>query len=137
MKRLSILSKSDGFTMVELIAVLLILGVLMAVAIPKYLDLMEYSKEKAAEVQLTQVKSDLNLAWGKNMLLNNGSISSVTPVLSSLGYLSGVESSIGSEPDIWKVTLTGADTAVIISVNARGGDTGYKTSGTWNMPAGN
>lgn len=137
MKRKRIICRNEGFTLLEVIAVLLILGIMIAVALPKYVDLIELSKEKIAQSQISEIKSELNMAWGKNMLLNNGEVSNVTPLLSSLGYISGVESTVGNAPDNWKIMLTGGDTNVIIEVNARGSDTGYSYSGTWKLPAKN
>jgi MSHA pilin protein MshA len=137
MKRKRIICGNEGFTILEVIAVLLILGILIAVALPKYVDLIELSKVKVAQSQIAEIKSELNLAWGKAMLINNSKVDDVVPVLSNAGFMSGVESTVGSAPDNWKIMLTGADTNVIIVVNARGSDTGYSSNGTWNLPAKN
>ncbi|MFW5930196.1 MAG: prepilin-type N-terminal cleavage/methylation domain-containing protein, partial [Desulfosalsimonas sp.] len=47
MKTKKILSNQQGFTLIEIIAVLIIIGILAAVAVPKYFDLTGDAKDKA------------------------------------------------------------------------------------------
>ncbi|HOD35723.1 MAG TPA: prepilin-type N-terminal cleavage/methylation domain-containing protein [Syntrophales bacterium] len=58
--RFKILSKmkdQKGFTLIEIIAVLVILGILSAVAIPKYFNLQEEAKKKATLLGLAEGKA--------------------------------------------------------------------------------
>jgi prepilin-type N-terminal cleavage/methylation domain-containing protein len=50
------LKRQDGFTLIEIIAVLVLLGILAAVAIPKYIDLQAQAELKAIQA----VKAELN-----------------------------------------------------------------------------
>lgn len=68
-----IVRNQEGFTLIEIIAVLILLGILAAVAIPKYMDLTDTARGKAASGQIAEVKGRLNSAMAKYMLANSGS----------------------------------------------------------------
>ena len=68
MKRTRLETKPNGFTMVELIAVLLILSVLSATAVAKYTDFETTSRRKVLESAVSQLNSILLAAWHKSLM---------------------------------------------------------------------
>lgn len=60
-----LLRGQEGFTLIEIIAVLILLGILAAVAIPKYMDMTDEAKNKAVDAGIAELNSRENLLWGK------------------------------------------------------------------------
>ena len=57
MKKLN--NNQNGFTLIELIMVMIILGVLAAVAIPRYMDTIENAEEAAEDAVISNVEAAL------------------------------------------------------------------------------
>jgi len=65
---LRIRKNQEGFTLIEIIAVLVILGILAAVAIPKYLDMRTDSIRNAAEGAKSELNARERLQLAKSKL---------------------------------------------------------------------
>lgn len=70
-KTKSVLKNQKGFTLVEIIAVLVILGILAAVAIPKYFNLQEEARDKALDAALGEGVGRVNQHFAKRLLLGD------------------------------------------------------------------
>ena len=55
------LTNQDGFTLIELIMVMIILGILAAVAIPRYSSTIDRAEEAAENAIIAQVEAGLEV----------------------------------------------------------------------------
>ena len=69
----NILKDEEGFTLIEIIAVLVLLGILAAVAVPRYMSVMEEAKDKAAIAAVAEGQARVN-AWFGSFILSNGKV---------------------------------------------------------------
>ena len=70
-RRRSKVRNQKGFTLIEIIAVLVILGILAAVAIPRFMDLTTVASDKAAMQAVAEGKSRLSNQFARNLLTGN------------------------------------------------------------------
>lgn len=75
-----------GFTLIELMIVVAIIGILAAVAVPKFADMLRKSKEGATKGGLTNLRSSLTIYISDNDGLTpdmgtNGALANTTPIV--------------------------------------------------------
>ncbi len=73
---------AKGFTLIELVMVIVILGILSAIAIPKFVDLTGKAKVSAAKSGLGAIRSVVAIQYAKNA--TSGTASFPTAVTTSL-----------------------------------------------------
>ncbi len=74
-----VLAGQSGFTLIEIIAVLVILGILAAVAVPKFMDLTADAQDKALDSALAAGFSNVTLSYSRYILRNGTAPTTIVP----------------------------------------------------------
>jgi prepilin-type N-terminal cleavage/methylation domain-containing protein len=65
--KISKIKSQSGFTLIEVVAVLVILGALAAFAIPKFVDAQDLAKDKVLKKAVADLNGQVKLAYSNNL----------------------------------------------------------------------
>ncbi len=128
--------KEQGFTLIELVMVIVILGILAAFALPRFADLSGNAEVATVEAARGSVKSAVGIVRAQALAENQGNTTGVASftiegqaVTLENGYLDASSISAIAQLDDYTVEVTGED-AVVTIASPQDGDACFVFTGS-------
>ena len=116
-RMLNMLKNKKGFTLIELVIIIILLGVLAAIAIPRYVDLRDQAVRASAQATLDAGRAAVQLDFA-DQVLNTGA------------YTADIGSATNNNTVFDATDVLDLETELASSPN-------YPPAGPYNSPAGN
>ncbi len=100
----------EGFTLIELMVVVLIIAILLAIAIPSFLGARSKAQDRAAQSNARNALTAEKTFYTDNQVYDDNTSNGITNIEPSLTYVAGLTASQGSK----QVGLAVADNGTIL-----------------------
>jgi len=121
--------RQAGFTLIELISVIIILGILAAVIVPKYFDMTDQARNAAYRGALSEGVARFNMAYSQYILNTNAKPGDISNLAGS--NLLGTDLTAVNIGD-YDISYVKSGTALTIDAKQKGGATSLaSTVVTW------
>lgn len=129
-----IVNQEQGFTMLEIVTVLVLLGIISAVAVPKYFDMQGEAEKKAAKAALAEAQVRINAGYSKAVYAGKSCEDAVARVnkIELIAEKVGDSYAIGQFEFTKNVTIS-SQTGTEVQIRPIGGTNDY--SGTLTVPS--
>lgn len=112
--------RSAGFTLIEICMVLVLLGILAAVAVPKFFDLQDESRQRAAAAAIAEAQARINAVLGQKLLEGCGCSQAVAWVNANLDSIADGDGKVFGDYQLVFAPLSAAGGAVPVTAKYDG-----------------
>jgi prepilin-type N-terminal cleavage/methylation domain-containing protein len=111
-----------GFTLIEIIAVLVLLGVLAAVVVPKYFDIVQDARTAALDQGVAEAQSRVHQASAQYLLQEGALPTAYGDFAAASGGAISVTTDAGDLTLAYAATTVGSDAGVKVTVSDSDGN---------------